>query len=180
MWALLNNLPFSLSCQKSIHFNFLIFWITCSIDPAWAMHGLHARNSGDQLTLMQAYGIEQRLEMIQFYLGTDLLMLVLFKKSIGCGRNSLYDWSDTEEAPWNALGCVQLTKFIFFCVPFILFILVQFSSHWSESQNVMPLFPHSPAFKHFLLIWVNRHICHRSGLCHACGIYWSVSWPGFL
>ncbi|XP_058632957.1 uncharacterized protein LOC131541301 [Onychostoma macrolepis] len=51
---------------------------------------LQVSDSGDQLTLMQAYAIERRLEMIQLYLGTDPITcscFYCFKKSTGLGRN---------------------------------------------------------------------------------------------
>lgn len=106
------------------------------------------------MTLVQVYGIERRLEMVQLYLGSDPIICSCFnclKRSTGWGRNSLYDLSDTEEAPWNALGCVHITPLesqlslsLTLCVPFILFIQVLFTPYWSDSQYVLPPFFHIP------------------------------------
>ncbi len=83
------------------------FWIIYSIDPASATYAVFKWATRlTQLTLMQAYAIERRLEMIQLYLGTDpnYLLMLYYLKKVQDGRKEYADLSDTEDSPWIALA----------------------------------------------------------------------------
>lgn len=144
---MLNNLPFTVWHDKKINkFQFPFFWITWSIDPACAVFTWGTQET--DLPWCKRMALSRGWRWSNFIWALTKLpahACIIFFKKVRDAEGIAYMTDRILKRHHEMPLVVHNYLSLSFYVPFILFIQLQFSSHWSESQYMMPPFSTSPS-----------------------------------